>query len=418
MLGHSLIFTHALKQLKDVNKTLNNLECLMGVTQMQSVPSHLEIDFSSVCNLRCPMCHQSKYNMGKFRLGEYDIAALIDSLPYRETVMIAGLGEPLLYTGLDEFLALLKRYRCATHMFTNGQLINRHLDTLRLLDRVSVSFDGASAESFEYLRRGARFDTVCANVRALRKAAPQQRLVTSTVLSNRNIGELSALVGLASELGFDEVHLSPVDHTPALMLNADHWPIFVNELTLARALAAQSGIKIFCNVYEQHFRTDRNSLISDSDHQLESSGITADSDTNAEAKLEADAIARAVQATAQDLRTVNAALGRLRKALVDLRTRAARNPEQVKTAWCSAPWKYAFARSNGTARLCPYADLNAGAVPQVLGDNYNSQLLHTVRASFSGAQSMLNVCSTCTDDHRKFKHAELTATLNDVQRYL
>jgi MoaA/NifB/PqqE/SkfB family radical SAM enzyme len=419
MLGTSLIFAHSLKQLKDVNKALNNLECLMGEAQMQSVPCHLEIDFSSVCNLRCPMCHQSKYSMGKFRLGEHDLTALIESLPYRESVMIAGLGEPLLYSGLDAFLPLLKRYRCASHLFTNGQLIHRHLHTLRMLDRVSVSFDGACAETFEYLRRGARFATVCANVRALRKAAPHMRLVTSTVLSNRNIAELSALVGLAAELGFDEVHLSPVDHTPALALSADHYPMFVNELTLAKALARQSGIQIFCNVLEHHFRADRNSQISDDDHRLEDEGSTDDG-TADEGNAQSCALVaqRESEPTRADLAIVKTALRRLRTALTELRAKAAQNPHSVKQPWCSAPWKYSFARSNSSARLCPYADLNAGSISQVLSSDYNSHLLKTVRTSFSGSEPMLSVCANCTDDHRHFKQAELTAAMHEVRRYL
>lgn len=87
--------------------------------------------------------------MGSFQLDEHDISTLIDSLPERDTVLIAGLGEPLLYPELDTFLMHTAQYRCHTHLFTNGQLIHRKINVLRQVDRISVSVDGATAAKLD-----------------------------------------------------------------------------------------------------------------------------------------------------------------------------------------------------------------------------------------------------------------------------
>ena len=63
---------------------------------------------------------------------------------------------------------------------------------------MAVGWDGATAETFEFLRQGGNFVRVVANIRALRATAPATRLVTSTVVSRRNVGEVSAIVSLAA----------------------------------------------------------------------------------------------------------------------------------------------------------------------------------------------------------------------------
>ncbi len=231
---HISEFSSLLIRLKRVNGELNDLEALAGVAEVQSRPCHLEVDFSSRCNYRCPMCHQSKLDMGRFSLNREQIDTLINNLPYIDTVMIAGLGEPLLYPGLGRFLPWLRRYGCHAHLFTNGELIDRRLDWLRDLDRISVSLDGATAATFEILRSGGHFERVVGNIRLLRAAAPRTELVTSTVVSRLNLREVADIVALAGALGMQQVHLSPVDHTPALELCEEDAPVFREQLELAR----------------------------------------------------------------------------------------------------------------------------------------------------------------------------------------
>jgi hypothetical protein len=80
--------------------------------------------------------------------------------------------------------------------------------------------------------------------------------------------------------------------------------------------------------------------------------------------------------------------------------------------YCSAPWKYGFARSRGDARLCPYADIGVGAIRAAFGGAYNTPLLEDVRASLAAGAPLLDVCRGCSDDHRGFRRAELGRRLS------
>lgn len=398
-----------LSELKRVNADLGDLEALAGVSEVVAVPVHLEVDFSSRCNYRCPMCHQSKLDMGRNQLDGPALDSLIDALPYVDTVMIAGLGEPLLYPGLDRFLPQVRRYRCRSHLFTNGELIHRHLALLAQLDRISISFDGATRETFEYLRRGGHFDRVVANVRMLRVAAPQTRLVTSTVISRRNLQEVSAIVALAADMGFDEVHLSPVDHTPQLALTPADETAYILQLERARELAAKLGIAIYNNIESRHFQPNRNAQISPEDRGIQAA---------AESWPLPDGLDQPVGEgyihglpPAAELAELSRRLSRHRAALDALRQRMLREQRMLAMPYCSAPWKYGFARSRGDARLCPYADLDVGRVAEVLGGRYNSPLLNQVRQSMVAGEPCLSVCRSCNDDHRQFRREQLQSTL-------
>jgi hypothetical protein len=100
------------------------------------------------------------------------------------------------------------------------------------------------------------------------------------------------------------------------------------------------------------------------------------------------------------------ALERQRKALLGMLPKA-----QPGFPYCSAPWKYGFAQSNGLARLCPYAEVAIGATSEVLGREYNSPMLDQVRCSMRGNAPMLSVCKGCTDEHRQFRRDTLQRTL-------
>jgi MoaA/NifB/PqqE/SkfB family radical SAM enzyme len=408
---------HLLRALKRANALLGDLEALTGAARVHSVPPHLEVDPSSQCNFRCLMCHQSKLEMGNARLGASDIDVLVDRLPYVDRLMIAGLGEPLLSPNIEPLLRQAARFGCRTHVFTNGELIQQRLDALKLANRVSVSFDGATRETFETLRPGANFPRILDNIRALRAAAPQAEIVTSTVVSRRNLHEIAAIVQLARTLGMDEVHLAPVDHTPELALRPMDAAAYREQLAAARAQAALGGPRIHDAIHPRHFDPGRNTEVSAQDRARAPAAPVA---VRAPVRWQPTP-ARHGAAPRPPIHHLGPARARIeiaRRLAVQLARigvvfagiRLGRSPATLP--YCSAPWKYGFARSRGDARLCPYADVSAGSIHEAFGASYNTPLLEGVRASFGTGTPTLDVCSGCSDDHRGFRRAELQRRLD------
>ena len=188
------------------------------------LPRELQVEVTGACNLRCRMCLVSyRPALGKTS-GAMDLAAfteLVDSLPALRKVTMQGLGEPLLAPDFFAMLELLAARGISAGFNTNGTLLTRERAE-RLVDLgvdwLHVSLDGATAATYEDVRRRARFETVRANVAALMEVMrerdaerPEVELVF--VAMRRNVHELPALVRLAADLGVPTVWVQNLSHS-------------------------------------------------------------------------------------------------------------------------------------------------------------------------------------------------------------
>lgn len=412
---------------KTLNGQVVQLEALYGISDISGIPPHLEIDLLSDCNLRCTMCHQSKMKMAQSRLGDAELDALIDRFPEIDSVMIAGLGEPLLHKRIGEILPYLARYQCRSHLFTNGMLIDKRLDVLGHLTRVSVSFDGDNRKTFETLRVRSDFRKILENVRLLRKLSPGLELATSTVISRANVSEITGIVTLCADLGFNEIHLSAVNHTPSLQLRHEDIPIFYEQREEARSIAKSLGVGLASSVRDCDFSPRPSQLVSD----IIEADVIEIGDIAGDDALEAVDLIRIVTPNpdladmgfihqldeASEVEELSVRRDALERRLAELRSLYTTGPMAPKVPECTAPWMYGFARSNGKARLCPFAEIDVGLNADVYKNGYNSPSLSATREKFAESDTHFSICDGCEDAHRKFRVDELkNAQMIEVTR--
>lgn len=228
---------------KYLNHKLNGLERGLMHERLDSMPVSARIDVHNGCNLRCATCYQRYTKLDKNRfsqmIGSKDLIGRIYFMKedgyYRisprpmtvETyekiahelfpcLLHCGFGiegEPLLNENLTRFLEIARRYGVSTNIITNGTLLSESLSERfagGLLDHISISFDGATKKTFEEIRRGASFHGVLENVEKLRGAKEKLKSNSPSVslavtVSRKNIGELPAIVRLASERGIRSI---------------------------------------------------------------------------------------------------------------------------------------------------------------------------------------------------------------------
>lgn len=165
----------------------------------------LYIELTQLCNLACAHC----YNCS----GAQQPAPLL-SLPLRvvqdllleavnmgvQSVTFSG-GEPLLYDGCHDLLACAQRLRLRATVATNGTLID--LEQARRLSQtqpnITVSLDGACAETHDALRGGSQFARTITGIENLRTMGFAGKLTISTVLNRLNRLELEEIVTLCRE---------------------------------------------------------------------------------------------------------------------------------------------------------------------------------------------------------------------------
>lgn len=140
-------------------------------------PLHVDIELSSRCNLNCVFCDK-QHLLQPGQLGDMDeelFRNIVDQCVAggAESIGLSYRGEPLLNRHVPEMVAYAKSTGIGHVSFcTNGMLLVPVLAEKLIragLDEITISAQGATAESFEMSRIGANFASVLRNVEAFRK---------------------------------------------------------------------------------------------------------------------------------------------------------------------------------------------------------------------------------------------------------
>ncbi|MCC7237223.1 MAG: radical SAM protein [Bryobacterales bacterium] len=197
---------------------------------VQALPVEYIVETTAKCNIYCPMCPRETFKQPK-----EDMTAEIFDRLVRETgrsaehMMLIGLGEPLLDRAIFDRIEYCERHNIHTLLSTNGTLLNEEAAGKLLsspLAHITLSFDGATKESFEFYRKGAKFETVRENfVRFARRKKELGRgpqIVVQMVRMEGNAHEVDGFVRFWSAIpGVDEVRVKE-DETNLMRPDAGH----------------------------------------------------------------------------------------------------------------------------------------------------------------------------------------------------
>ena len=196
-----------------------------GSRALLRYPSRLVVETTTRCNLSCAHCPKQSAGAACDD-GDLD-AALFDALsgafPKLESLVLNGIGEPLLHPGLEGFIRSARAAMPGASSIgfqTNGHLMSPERARSLLaagLDSACVSVDSLDAALFGDIRTGG---SRAAAVRAIDSLSasraelgrPDFRIGVEFVAMRKNLGELPGLVRWAAGRGVDYVivsHLFP-----------------------------------------------------------------------------------------------------------------------------------------------------------------------------------------------------------------
>lgn len=201
-------------------------------TRIHGLPVEYIVETTAKCNLYCPMCPREIYRQPKEDMTDAIFERLVaESAPAAEHMMLIGLGEPLLDPKIFDRIEYCARHGISTLLSSNGTLLDERA-AARLLDspleHVTLSFDGATRETFEYYRKGARFEQVRENFVRFCRMKHQRRarvqIVVQMVRLERNASEVGEFLRFWSSVpGVDLVRIKE-DETRLLRPGAGHPP--------------------------------------------------------------------------------------------------------------------------------------------------------------------------------------------------
>jgi putative metalloenzyme radical SAM/SPASM domain maturase len=228
----------------------------------RNAPSKLFVEVTTRCNLNCFMCVKQN---GADPQCEGDMhqelfARLTPALTGLESLVLNGIGEPLLNPELEGFIRQAKKFMPAGSWIgfqSNGQLLTNLRASSLIdsgLDRICLSVDAALPDTFQRVREGGELMDMEHAFQALRRAKiqcqrPEVKVGIEFVAMRSNMNELPSALSWAAQQGAEFAiitHLLPYSDKHAV--EAAYSTCSSQAIDLFnryRTLAASQGLDIY-----------------------------------------------------------------------------------------------------------------------------------------------------------------------------
>ena len=177
---------------------------------LEDYPPNIQIELTSICNLRCVMCYQidktfSSKSQGFMGYMKFDILKkVVDEIEGKiEALTFASRGEPTLHPELGKFLKYCEGKFLGLKLNTNATLLDEKKINLLLssdLQQLVLSIDEKNKENYEKIRVNAKFEKIMKNLEMLKtireknykKSKLRIRISGVKINNNQNVEEMNA----------------------------------------------------------------------------------------------------------------------------------------------------------------------------------------------------------------------------------
>lgn len=172
-------------------------------------PRYIEVEVTTRCNLRCTMCEHTYWREKGLDMSLEQFKRVVDQFPKLSWIGTTGIGSSFLNRDFPKMLEYAKSRSIYVELFDPFHMLDEGLiETVvrdSLIDRLICSIDGATRQTYEKIRVGAKFDRVIGNIRTL--VETKRRLGTSFpelsfhyIISKDNVSEVPRFVELVQHL--------------------------------------------------------------------------------------------------------------------------------------------------------------------------------------------------------------------------
>ena len=203
---------------------------LRGQARLNALPVEYIVETTAKCNLYCPMCPRENHAQPKADMSAELFERLVtESGSTAEHMMLIGLGEPFMDPAIFSRIEFCHQHSISTLLSTNGTFLDQKVAERLLqtpLEQITLSFDGATKESFEFYRKGAKFEKVRDNfvrfARMKKERGSKLQVVVQMVRMERNAGEVPEFLRFWSSVpGVDQIRIKE-DETNLMRPEAGH----------------------------------------------------------------------------------------------------------------------------------------------------------------------------------------------------
>lgn len=182
-----------------------------------SKPFAMSIEPTTACNLGCPECPSGLKSFTR-PTGNIDLKKLDEWASQVKNhvwwVNVYFQGEPFIHKQFIEMTRLLKKHGLFVNTSSNMHFVtekNAEAIVLSGLDRIVISIDGATQETYEAYRKNGKLEKVIQGTRALVNAKKKLKrkkpaLIFQFLVTSANEHEMEDIKKLAKDLGVDRLN--------------------------------------------------------------------------------------------------------------------------------------------------------------------------------------------------------------------
>lgn len=207
-------------------------EYIQKHTILKSKPNILNIEVTNVCNLDCSVCPSKKL----VKRGFIDISLLEKIIRENKDVLenqcvwLHFSGEPLLHQKLSQIVSLFRNNNIETRLSTNATLLNENI-AYDLMDAglgyIVFSMDGYNKETYESIRKGAKFDVVEKNILNFLRIKKENGFKTKTQIQfiriNTNKNEQKSFIKKWKETDVDFINVKSFSTRAGRVEHIEHF---------------------------------------------------------------------------------------------------------------------------------------------------------------------------------------------------
>jgi radical SAM protein with 4Fe4S-binding SPASM domain len=199
-------------------------------TRLNALPVEYIVETTAKCNLYCPMCPRETHPQPKSDMTPEVFERLVSEAgETAEHMMLIGLGEPFMDAKIFQRIEFCHRHSISTLLSTNGTFLDERCSAKVLdspLEQITLSFDGAKKETFEFYRKGAKFEKVRDNfvrfARMKKERGSKLQVVVQMVKMDGNAGEVDEFLRFWGAVpGVDQLRIK-ADETNLMRPDAGH----------------------------------------------------------------------------------------------------------------------------------------------------------------------------------------------------
>jgi len=207
----------------------NHPPLIFLVNLRSRIPTAIEVEVTTRCGLRCIMCEHTYWSEPPRDMSFEEFKSIINQFPRLKWIGLTGIGESFINPGFIKMLEYVKSKNIYVELYDNLFFLDESQISQIIgleIDKLLISFDAATKETYERIRPGASFEKVVSNIFELFNLKKEKRsdfpkIIFHFIIMKDNLHEVFDYIQLVSELANEptEIRFSRMLHNYSQVLN-------------------------------------------------------------------------------------------------------------------------------------------------------------------------------------------------------